>query len=289
MMSRITVMARLSVVLTATVVALPPTSALCASKQETELVMIPAIAIGDADASSGEVSAVTSKDLFARIGVSPETAISKGGTVVALAQIKKGSRVTCKGNWESGSNVFKAAYVFVGKTVSDSEVGDRVAAACRKIAAAGMASSRLSPPIPASTHEPAVYPQSEEPPSQVRAELLPQLRLSDWEYHQYPFRSAVTGFAKNLTDHPITELVATAHFYTNDGRYIVSSMPNLPVHGESRRFGIPPGREVRFIIRTDWVPDAYPELPTKCIVEFTCTNLGDLRTSPSECGLIAKR
>lgn len=112
---------------------LSPACAKSSITQKSNMVMVSMISTADANASTGEVSVVTSDNYFARVQVSTGTQITRAGRDFGLPAIRSGLNLTCKGNWDSSSNVFKAAYVFVGKTVSDSEVGDRVAAACQKI------------------------------------------------------------------------------------------------------------------------------------------------------------
>ena len=232
-----------------------------ASTQKSKLLMVSAVTTADADSSGGEIAVVTSDNSFVQISVSLKTAISKGGAVFTFSQIKRGLKLTCKGNWDCGSNIFKAEYVFIGKTVSDSEVGDRVAAACQKIAKTGTSSRALS------TIQPA---------------LPPQLELTNWSYSQAAGSSKVFGCVKNLTDRPMMQLTATVDYYTKDGKYIVSTTPQY-LHGDYK--DLRAGAECRFLIRTRWLEHEYPELPARCEVVFTCVNQGGLTTNPSKCSL----
>lgn len=63
-------------------------------------------------------------------------------TTVGFDKIKRGYKITCKGNWDTiNSNVFNAA-IFIGGMATESDVMDRVAAACQKIARKGSSSSK---------------------------------------------------------------------------------------------------------------------------------------------------
>lgn len=136
---------RLLILLTLVGIAVLSTAALCAGTQKSKLVMVQAVTTADADTSSSEVNIITSDDFFARVYVSPNTSISRNGAVIAFDKIKRGCKITCKGNWDkNSSNVFNAAYIFIGGVVTESDVSDRVAAACRKITNKGSSSSKSS-------------------------------------------------------------------------------------------------------------------------------------------------
>lgn len=138
MLLKNTVMIQLLVLFTVSVVTVATAGTVYAGTQKPKMVMVSAITTADADTSSGELSVVSSDDSFARVHVFPDSSISRNGTVVAFDKINRGCKITCKGNWDTiNSNVFNAAYVFIGGVVTESDVSDRVAAACRKIANKG--------------------------------------------------------------------------------------------------------------------------------------------------------
>jgi len=144
-MLRHTVMIQLLVLFTVSVVTVATAGTVYAGMQKPKMVMVSVITTADADISSGEVSVVTSDDSFARVHVSQNTSISRNGAAVVFDGVKRGCKINCKGNWDTNSsNVFNAAYVFIGGMVTESDVSDRVAAACRKIANKGSSSSKSS-------------------------------------------------------------------------------------------------------------------------------------------------
>lgn len=103
-----------------------------------KFVMLPAVTIADADPSNSEVNVVTSDDCFARIHISPNTVIQQNSSGFQFGQVKRGRKISCKGNWDAkDSSVFNAVYVFVGNMVSELDVMDRVKAACSGVARQG--------------------------------------------------------------------------------------------------------------------------------------------------------
>lgn len=258
---------------------------------KTQLAVISAVTTANAG-TSGEVNGVTSDDRFVRVQMSPSTSISQGKTKLSPSELKIGHKITCKGNWDTNSDgVFNAVYVFVGNSVSDFDVRDRVAAACHNIVDKGK-------------------PMSGNSTLKTQAHALsPQLELTKWLYGQSRQSGSymeISGAVKNITDRPMTELRVTVDFYTSNGSYITSSDVNGDIHSDvqpwyalhpgldhywerhPRRDVLSAGESTMFIIRTEWLPNEYPEVPSKCILRFSCTNQGNLRTNPLESKLKAE-
>lgn len=250
---------------------------LMAREQKPRLIVIQAVTTADAEAARGEVNVVTADDRFVRVRLLPNAAISRAKTRLSFGELKRGCKITCKGNWDARDDaVYCASYIFVGSNVSETDIRDRVAAACQKIANGGKTQS--SSWGKTGTRSP------------VRVEK-PQLELIDWQYCQAGLTSFVNGCVKNLTERPLTGLVATVDYYSKDGKYITSSVPIGDTGSEhiGRDLPVYPGSQSSlFIIRTDLLPNEYPDVPAKCIVRFTCTNLGDLRANPAESHLVAR-
>lgn len=142
MVLRNTKCGQLSILFIISTIAVVTAGTVYARTQKPKMIMVPAIAIADANISRGEVNVVTSDDSFARVHISQNTSISRNGAIVGFDKIKRGYKITCKGNWDTiNSNVFNAA-IFIGGMATESDVMDRVAAACQKIARKGSSSSK---------------------------------------------------------------------------------------------------------------------------------------------------
>lgn len=123
-----TILARLIVLLTISVITVMTTNIVCA---ETT---ISAITIADAYSPDSYINTVTSDDLFVRILISPNTIILQDDKTIAFDQLKRNYKITSKGDWDiNDQHAFNAINILVSNTVTQFDAMDRVGAACQKI------------------------------------------------------------------------------------------------------------------------------------------------------------